>query len=202
MRQYVWCKAPFCAALITINHLHYDAYFNIARQLLSYLGYSHNEARAGIHVSKKVIYTHTEKFYSIPWLCSMNFNNFYLTLLFRHQSWEDRIKKRKREGITSTNAVYTNDSAWIHPLAWKNKSLQNDHFSINVWKYLLPGATNQQWDTRLWCARSKGPSVKVNFPGSPLSTVPGTFSWKVWKSDFLKWISNSLWRGEGSINLC
>lgn len=163
MRQYVWCKAPFHTALITINHLHYDAYFKIACQLLSYLGYSHNEARAGIHVSKKVIYTHIEKFYSISWLCSMNFNNFYLTSLFRHQSWEDRVKKRKREGITSEKAVYTNNSARIHPLAWKNKSLQYNHFSINVWKYLLPGATNQQWDTRL-CHAFQGTECQSQLP--------------------------------------
>lgn len=169
--------------------------------VLSSLRCSHNEVRAGTHGSKKVIYTHTEKFYSIPWICNMNFNNLYLTLLFRHQSWEDRIKKRKREGTLKMRFIQITVPR-THPLAWKNKCLQYNHFSINVWKYLLPGATNQQGDARLWCASSQGRSVKVNFPGSPLSTVPGTFSWKVWKSDFLKWISNSLWRGRGSINLC
>lgn len=90
-------EIPLHTVLITINHLHYDAYFNIAYRLLSYLGYSHNEVRAGTYVSKKFIYAHTEKLYSIPWLCNMNFNNFYLTLLFRHQTSELRRQDKEKE---------------------------------------------------------------------------------------------------------
>lgn len=63
-----------------------------------------------MYISKKVIYIHTEKFYSIPWFCNMNFNNFYLTLLFITSQLEETGIKEEKEKTHLKNAVYTNYS--------------------------------------------------------------------------------------------
>lgn len=81
-------KAALHAVLIIINHLHYDAHFNITYLMFSYLGYYCNENREQTH--HKVIYaharthahTHRAKFCHTLLVCNMNSNNFYLTLLF------------------------------------------------------------------------------------------------------------------------
>lgn len=110
-------------------------------------------------------------------------------------------KKEKAPHLKS--AVYTNTGPWIHPLAWKNKSLQYNHFSINVWKYFTAWCNKSVMRLRDAVRALQGTACQSQLPpGSPLRSALGTFSWKVWKSDFLKWISNSLWRGKGSINLC
>jgi len=58
-------KAALHAVLIIINHLHYDAYFNITYLMLSYLGYYNNEDREYTHLEES--YLHTLKNSTVPY---------------------------------------------------------------------------------------------------------------------------------------
>lgn len=114
-------------------------------------------------------HTHTETHGEIPQHSTALQHEFQqlLSYLTVHNITAEKTggEKEKEKAPHLKNAVYTNTGLWIHPLAWKNKSLQYNHFSINVWKYFTAWCNKSVM--RLWAAvrALKGLRVKVNFPG-------------------------------------
>ena len=142
MKQYVWYKAPHLAVLIIINHLHYDAYFNIPCRLLTTTADPIMRAKQ-MCMSLRKLFTHTHwEILQHPTALQHEFQQLLSYLTVHHITAEKTVRKNKKHRIWKM--LFTQITVlWIHPRAWKNKSLQYNHFSINVWKYFTA-----------WCNKS------------------------------------------------
>lgn len=135
-------------------------------------GWSHNEGQASVYVTRKVIYTHTLRNSTASHSLAAWISTTFILPYCSSITAEKTVRKNKKHRITEKCYLQIT-VLWIHPRAWKNKSLQYNHFSINEWKYFTAWCNKSVMRLRLWCVSFKGPRVKVNFPAGPLRTTLG-----------------------------